>query len=100
MEVHELETRVHSTVCQPTLKLLWWTWCQVRHTPFGLTPAATLGRVHDTQSLDAAAVPAFVASTYLMFAAVMYRAADRPDTRPNTTQSRRELPPRRLLPWM
>merc|ERR1719503_179163 len=33
---------------------------------------------------------------YLMFAAVKYLAALRPQTRPYTTQSNRELPPNRL----
>merc|ERR1719375_2656102 len=30
---------------------------------------------------------------------VQYFTALRPETRPKTTQSRRELPPRRLVPW-
>merc|ERR1712039_469319 len=30
----------------------------------------------------------------------MYSAACRPETRPKTTQSSKELPPKRLLPWI
>mmetsp|Transcript_138790 Transcript_138790/g.276772 ORF Transcript_138790/g.276772 Transcript_138790/m.276772 type:complete len:110 (-) Transcript_138790:9-338(-) len=53
-----------------------------------------------THSLEATALPALMDSTYLMFAAVRYLAALRPDTRPKTTQSNKELPPSLLLPWM
>merc|ERR1719412_1657041 len=51
-----------------------------------------------THSFDATALPALTDSTYLMFAAVRYLAALRPDTRPKTTQSNKELPPSLLLP--
>mmetsp|Transcript_24212 Transcript_24212/g.36393 ORF Transcript_24212/g.36393 Transcript_24212/m.36393 type:complete len:88 (+) Transcript_24212:63-326(+) len=59
-----------------------------------------LAELRPHHSFDVAAVPAFMDSTYLMLAAVRKRAALRPETRPNTTQSSRELPPRRLLPWI
>mmetsp|Transcript_97679 Transcript_97679/g.314712 ORF Transcript_97679/g.314712 Transcript_97679/m.314712 type:complete len:84 (+) Transcript_97679:224-475(+) len=54
------------------------------------------------QSLAAAPapVPALTDSMNLMFCEVKNFAAERPETRPKTTQSNKELPPRRLLPWM
>mmetsp|Transcript_152961 Transcript_152961/g.266631 ORF Transcript_152961/g.266631 Transcript_152961/m.266631 type:complete len:86 (+) Transcript_152961:59-316(+) len=51
------------------------------------------------QSFEVAIAPDFMSSMYLMLDAEKYRAAARPETRPKTTQSSRELPPRRLLPW-
>merc|ERR1712203_436205 len=51
------------------------------------------------QSFEAATEPAFMSSMYLIFAAVKYLAALRPETRPKTTQSNKELPPKRLFPW-
>jgi len=73
------------TQSRPTVRALVWR------------KGAMMGVSFD-HSLELAAVPAFMDSMYLMFAAVRCRAALRPDTRPKTTQSRSELPPRRLLP--
>merc|ERR1712072_1077752 len=57
------------------------------------TTAQSIGRVH--QSFAGMAVwPALDPA----LTAVQYLAALRPETRPKTTQSRRELPPRRFLP--
>jgi len=52
----------------------------------------------DSQSFEVAVAPDFAFSMYLMFSDVRCRAALRPETRPNTTQSSKEFPPRRLLP--
>jgi len=54
--------------------------------------------VTNSQSLEVAAAPVFAFSMNLMFSDVRCRAALRPETRPNTTQSSKEFPPRRLLP--